>query len=116
TRHSLPRHISLIPSTYFFFTATPTTEIYTLSLHDALPICTTSDSIGRFPPARRWPAMRAGDAPTRVGEPQPGAPLCRGDGGRAAGRGRRRRPSVVSPPRWRPPPPRQGRRSIPSRD
>src|SRR5207248_4103335 len=29
----------------------------------------------------------------------------------AAGRGRRRRPSVVSPPRWRPPPPRQGRRS-----
>src|SRR5207245_4400315 len=21
------------------------------------------DSIGRFPPARRWPAMRAGDAP-----------------------------------------------------
>ncbi|TLZ37409.1 MAG: hypothetical protein E6K24_03230 [Gammaproteobacteria bacterium] len=45
-----------------------------------------------------------------------GAPLCRGDGGRAAGRARRRRPSVVSPPRWRPPPPRQGRRSIPSRD
>src|SRR5205085_10556170 len=25
-------------STYFFFTATATTEIYTLSLHDALPI------------------------------------------------------------------------------
>src|SRR5437016_12090776 len=24
---------------FFFFTATPTTEIYTLSLHDALPIC-----------------------------------------------------------------------------
>src|SRR5438034_5675278 len=24
----------------FFFTATATTEIYTLSLHDALPICT----------------------------------------------------------------------------
>src|SRR5438132_10095957 len=24
---------------FFFFNATPTTEIYTLSLHDALPIC-----------------------------------------------------------------------------
>src|SRR5690242_20912211 len=27
----------------FFLTATPTTEIYTLSLHDALPICTRGD-------------------------------------------------------------------------
>src|SRR5207249_11384463 len=26
-------------STFFFFNATATTEIYTLSLHDALPIC-----------------------------------------------------------------------------
>src|SRR6266481_9316748 len=26
---------------FFFFNAPPTTEIYTLSLHDALPICTT---------------------------------------------------------------------------
>src|SRR5690349_22879328 len=26
-------------SLFFFFTATPPTEIYTLSLHDALPIC-----------------------------------------------------------------------------
>src|SRR5699024_12635687 len=26
-------------TTYFFFTATPSTLIYTLSLHDALPIC-----------------------------------------------------------------------------
>src|SRR5204862_5367479 len=26
----------------FFFNAPPTTEIYTLSLHDALPICTAS--------------------------------------------------------------------------
>ena len=34
----------------------------------------------------------------------------------ARGRGRRPRPRVVNPPRWRPPPPRQGRRSIPSRD
>src|SRR5438309_11952808 len=28
-----------LPSIYFFFNDTPTTEIYTLSLHDALPIC-----------------------------------------------------------------------------
>src|SRR3712207_9330976 len=28
-----------MPSTQFFFNDTATTEIYTLSLHDALPIC-----------------------------------------------------------------------------
>src|SRR6266478_3367957 len=32
-------HGSLIPQIYFFFNDTATTEIYTLSLHDALPIC-----------------------------------------------------------------------------
>src|SRR5256885_7249915 len=31
---------------FFFFNDTATTEIYTLSLHDALPIC--------FPSRRRW--------------------------------------------------------------
>src|SRR5262249_60528055 len=38
--HSIPPpapHPS--PSPLFFFNDTPTTEIYTLSLHDALPIC-----------------------------------------------------------------------------
>src|SRR6185369_258536 len=29
--------------TFFFFNDTPTTEIYTLSLHDALPISSTSN-------------------------------------------------------------------------
>src|SRR3712207_9475890 len=29
---------------FFFFNDTATTEIYTLSLHDALPICGTDDS------------------------------------------------------------------------
>src|SRR2546430_13683028 len=41
---------------FFFFNDTATTEIYTLSLHDALPICTMSrgSSVHRFtPPARR---------------------------------------------------------------
>src|SRR5438876_8050133 len=33
----LPHHISFF---FFFFTDPPTTEIYTLSLHDALPIFT----------------------------------------------------------------------------
>src|SRR5690242_20842571 len=38
-----PSRVSILAAAYvfilFFFTATPTTEIYTLSLHDALPIC-----------------------------------------------------------------------------
>src|SRR3712207_7140506 len=36
------------PSIFFFFNDTATTEIYTLSLHDALPI---------FAPGRRTPAL-----------------------------------------------------------
>src|SRR5437868_12238562 len=32
--------------TLFFFPVTPTTEIYTLSLHDALPICSNSSTRG----------------------------------------------------------------------
>src|SRR5258708_33296733 len=31
--------LSCTSSTFFFFNDTATTEIYTLSLHDALPIC-----------------------------------------------------------------------------
>src|SRR6476620_12744069 len=39
---------------FFFFNDTATTEIYTLSLHDALPICsTTSTRTGRRPTAAR---------------------------------------------------------------
>src|SRR5205814_7373120 len=34
--------MSLMSYVFFFFTATPPTEIYTLSLHDALPICRPS--------------------------------------------------------------------------
>src|SRR5947199_8917502 len=40
-------------SSFFFFNDTPTTEIYTLSLHDALPIC------GAFAWRRRNPATRS---------------------------------------------------------
>src|SRR5438034_8249039 len=46
---------------FFFFTPTPTTEIYTLSLHDALPIL--SGFAATYPqfiwPPRATPAMEA---------------------------------------------------------
>src|SRR3712207_8561323 len=36
---------------FFFFNDTATTEIYTLSLHDALPICVLGALSGRLPDA-----------------------------------------------------------------
>src|SRR6266480_2594049 len=51
---------------FFFFNDTATTEIYTLSLHDALPISPSRA-------ARSWPASRTG--PPR----RPRSPPCRGD-------------------------------------
>src|SRR5438876_8081498 len=36
---------------FFFFTATAPTEIYTLSLHDALPISSTIPARSRLPPS-----------------------------------------------------------------
>src|SRR2546430_10295348 len=59
---------------FFFFNDTATTEIYTLSLHDALPI---------FPPVAgerrrcRGRAAAARHSPGRRGSPHPGA--ARGD-------------------------------------
>src|SRR5947209_18431789 len=47
--HSLSEFLSLF---FFFFNDTATTEIYTLSLHDALPICTAT-------------ALPASSAPTK---------------------------------------------------
>src|SRR2546429_9889665 len=46
---------------FFFFNDTPTTEIYTLSLHAALPICPVSTAFSSAGPAqahrsRRWRA------------------------------------------------------------
>jgi len=44
---------------FFFFNDTATTEIYTLSLHDALPIC-NSDAVGRaIATLARDPDLRA---------------------------------------------------------
>src|SRR3989454_3054977 len=42
---------------FFFFNDTATTEIYTLSLHDALPICTARSSASA-PPESPVPAPR----------------------------------------------------------
>src|SRR3712207_7873768 len=41
----LDNHKVLFFVFFFFFNDTATTEIYTLSLHDALPICTTASGI-----------------------------------------------------------------------
>src|SRR5690606_41410087 len=61
----LPRHF-LAPSVSFFLTHTPTTEIYPLSLHDALPI---------WPPRPAAPAPLPGAAASarrrRLGHPPP---------------------------------------------
>src|ERR1039457_7339198 len=41
-----------MPSCFFFFNDTATTEIYTLSLHDALPICERRTSKSHRPAGR----------------------------------------------------------------
>src|SRR2546422_1598927 len=43
---------------FFFFNDTATTEIYTLSLHDALPISSTATSSSRPGAGRRSPIWR----------------------------------------------------------
>src|SRR5260370_39062360 len=61
---------SLPSSFFFFFNDTATTEIYTLSLHDALPICgravAAADRIGHRDRAAEFRHHRAGDVPDRV--------------------------------------------------
>src|SRR5438445_13858702 len=56
---------------FFFFNHTATTEIYTLSLHDALPICRTGES--GFHDARHG-RMGLVDLETGDGETGPGVP------------------------------------------
>src|SRR5258707_12550359 len=48
--------VSMQISIIFFFNDTATTEIYTLSLHDALPICITPGPTSR----RCWPGLVTG--------------------------------------------------------
>src|SRR3712207_7389355 len=66
---------------FFFFNDTATTEIYTLSLHDALPICwawAARRSAGRRAAART--ARRAGRRPprARASTTSPARPTWRG--------------------------------------
>src|SRR3712207_9324319 len=60
----------------FFFNDTATTEIYTLSLHDALPISHRGDRSGGFRPAghrgRRFDRVRRGGHRAMGGRPGPG--------------------------------------------
>src|SRR5437879_12342462 len=46
---------------FFFFNDTATTEIYTLSLHDALPISRSRQVGGEATCRSRWGSCRAGD-------------------------------------------------------
>src|SRR2546430_11462749 len=60
-----PKVLGLHVVVFFFFNDTATTEIYTLSLHDALPISSTPGR-SAFPPAagrgtREAPRVRAAD-------------------------------------------------------
>src|SRR5688572_33196539 len=67
--YSIPLFV-VFPS-FFFFNDTATTEIYTLSLHDALPICCGrwSRTGRRTGPA--WSARRPGSRPRARGRAGP---------------------------------------------
>src|SRR2546428_12735792 len=58
---------SRVLSYFFFFNDTATTEIYTLSLHDALPI----SAAGMPRPARSAEAARRGSPASPPGRPPP---------------------------------------------
>src|SRR2546430_17440547 len=53
---------------FFFFNDTATTEIYTLSLHDALPICVRSAEPSRSPAMRCRTRPKHGTDELAVGE------------------------------------------------
>src|SRR6266480_8104533 len=58
---------------FFFFNDTATTEIYTLSLHDALPISARGAPVSPAPPVARQVADRGGEPhlEPRIGALQP---------------------------------------------
>src|SRR2546426_12705323 len=80
---------------FFFFNDTATTEIYTLSLHDALPICwilrgrdaarrEPADAVGRRRPPRVLPGWSPGSDPALSRAAGRSFPPAR-DGGRGEG-------------------------------
>src|SRR5260221_9359818 len=58
---------SVVISFFFFFNDTATTEIYTLSLHDALPILATGCECRERPGPSARAAHMAGQRPARAG-------------------------------------------------
>src|SRR3712207_7304686 len=58
---------------FFFFNDTATTEIYTLSLHDALPICGPDPAAGVRGDRRRARGAAAGAGPRRAPGAHPAA-------------------------------------------
>src|SRR5438876_7993236 len=55
-----------LSSLFFFFNHPPTTEIYTLSLHDALPICPGDERAGGSHRHRRRRSRAAADPADRL--------------------------------------------------
>src|SRR2546429_9372227 len=65
---SHPIHLSVMCCRFFFFNDTATTEIYTLSLHDALPISSTRRVTVRASRTRPGPQTRRRTPPSRSEE------------------------------------------------
>src|SRR3712207_7987953 len=61
---------------FFFFNDTATTEIYTLSLHDALPICRVEE-VEPLAPLPQIPGDRLGVEPARLVDRAPGRDVAR---------------------------------------
>src|SRR3712207_6845725 len=94
---------------FFFFNDTATTEIYTLSLHDALPIC--RENIPRLSPREARPTSTlTGSLRPNVGSPRQVVQARSSPPSRPAGappprrRGSRSSTSRASPPERAPPP------------
>src|SRR5207249_6198473 len=82
-------HTSHLTQFFFFFHAPPTTHIYTLSLHDALPIS---------PPARSRPPPAARRGSSRTGAPS-ARRRARAPSGRCAARTPRASAAIPAAPR-----------------
>src|SRR3712207_9470526 len=71
-------------NSFFLINDTASTEIYTLSLHDALPIYAQIVSVRRHPRGEAGHQRASGDGQHHAGEPE--APLLRLEEGDDAGR------------------------------
>src|SRR6185436_7940024 len=104
---------------HFFFNDTPTTEIYTLSLHDALPICGSSSS----PTRNRNSTTPSFEITPRTGAASTGSTKACAEGEIApSSDGPSRRPATISPitggcasQRWNAPPTRRVARVMSAR-